>query len=136
MRDIKFRGKRVDNGEWAYGDLITFGGTFIMHPTFEFSSMLTTSKVIPETVGQFTGLTDRNGKEIYEGDICEWNGWGVNISKVLFKNGMFSLHDEWGGKGQPIGKKYKWQDMGASGKEDLNLRVIGNIYDNPELCEQ
>ena len=61
MREIKFRGKRLDNGEWLYGSLVILNGRY-----FIFDDV---NEVDPTTVGEFTGLKDRNGKEVYEGDV-------------------------------------------------------------------
>lgn len=80
MRTIKFRGKkRVDNGEWAY--------TFIKYDTWDEGGV--THQVVPETIGQFTGCCDKNGKEFYEGGVVE-TPWGIYISG---HNGIMSAGD-------------------------------------------
>lgn len=122
MREILFRGKRVDNGEWVYGHYCRYGYTdkekdyIIPH----YASDLYAFEVIPKTVGQYTGLTDKNGTKIFEGDIVKWFSRKYT---VVYKDGRF------------IGEKEHF--IGVDEYEFINLygslEVIGNIHDNPEL---
>lgn len=142
MREILFRGKRCDNSEWVQGyyiraehhwhnhgihkDWITLGasangGWFALHNKYA---------VKAETVGQFTGLTDKNGKKIFEGDIIkipdDYDEFGINageIYEVYFAFGGFRL--------KPKYSKAK----GFWLEDDETVEIIGNIHDNPELLE-
>jgi uncharacterized phage protein (TIGR01671 family) len=120
MRKILFRGKQVDNGEWVYGYLyITHDGEYeISCYDSETNIERITYIVVPETVGQFTGLTDKSGKKIFEGDIgwdCHNECYGV----VEFSDGKFS---------------YVWENICTDLYEVSNdVDFIGNIHDNPEL---
>lgn len=125
-RTIKFRGKRIDNGEWVYGDLLQPTEICDIYEISDCESIDGTRyEVIPETIGQFTGLYDKNGKEIYEGDIVGIDYLSYIVTGVVTystKDAMYiltntnSIADE----NEPLGD-YK------------NLEVIGNTYDNPEL---
>lgn len=71
-REIKFRGKREYNGEWIEGSLCVLGDTLYFIRPINKSNQSQWEKVIPETIGQFTGLHDKKGNEIYEGDMLKW----------------------------------------------------------------
>lgn len=121
MREILFRGRRKDNGEWVEGDLhknIDFSKAHI-HPSGE---RVRSYDVIPETVGQYTGLTDKNGRKIFEGDIVTMPAYagGRHKSDVYFKNGKFAVD----------GSNYHFKDIAPK-----RMEVIGNIHDNPELLK-
>ena len=89
-RTIKFRGKRIDDGKWIYGYL---AGTDSINNMDEVA--YPNEDVDPATIGQFTGLLDKNGKEIYEGDVVVYGSHCKHI--VEFKHGMFgyTLMDGW-----------------------------------------
>ena len=145
QRIIKFRGKRVDNGEWVYGSLRTDYLTqqkesglrmcFIYNQD-RYNLDLNDIKVYPETVGQFTGLTDKNGKEIYEGDIINVTNKGIYNGNrvVVFDESLLcyvlvwaELIDSW--NGTQHGTTFLKVSSG------IKCNLIGNIHENPELCK-
>lgn len=156
MREILFRGKRKDNGEWVQGDLWCnpYGKRAICIVS-QFSDQSTTggNEVIPETVGQYTGLTDENGKKIFEGDIIryadlyDYNCYlesidnpevydNVDLSYILtIDEVVYGIKD-----GYPAFDLNK-HDFEANGLSELSesgqyfYEVIGNVCDNPELLE-
>lgn len=134
MRTIKFRGKDIETGEWIYGDLIQRMGYMpsIMYP-YESNGKVRYGEcaVKRETVGQFTGLLDKNGKEIYEGDIIGCHN--PNIKHLIFyneKQGRFMA---------ALNGDIDNDFVGVCGLDDsrwnASKEVIGNIHDNPELLK-
>jgi len=121
MRTIKFRGKNPRSNQWETGNLVVCenGETRIMYAYRPYATV--TSTVIPETVGQFTGLKDKNGKEIYEGDIATD---GENIYTVEFS--MWSYAFVWDKHGSQNNFHFEKDD-------NQEMELVGNIYDNPEL---
>ena len=118
MHEILFRGKGRDNGKWYEGDLGT-----VAHKRF-IDDGKDNARVIPETVGQYTGLTDKNGTKIFEGDIINVY-FTDEINKGIVKYSedtcRFTYVD-----------KCKHRYLLSS---SLRIHVIGNIHDNPELLE-
>lgn len=125
-REILFRGKRVDNGECVYGHFCEFPcddgkdiPSILRIEDKENERIIMQHPIISETVGRFTGLTDRNGVRIFEGDILEaLNG---NRGYVVFRNGAFM-------------KSCNSENMPFLIAADVNA-VIGNIHDNPEMLK-
>lgn len=166
MREILFRGKRFDNGEWVYWDrygrITDVNGeptkteidipTLLPYPTYISDLPI----INDETVGQYTGLTDKNGKKIFEGDIVKDEGFAYRLlgdNRKVNRNGIavveYGFHDvpsedpfEWGEaygfyfNGDtlyPTPARYKPYCEGK-GKQ-FSIEVIGNKWDNPELLE-
>ena len=128
MREILFHGKRADNGEWVEGDLLQI--KYCNKPIIECKIMPQTPvssayPVLPETVGQYTGLTDKNGKKIFEGDIVRYCD---TIHQVVFEQRNTTAY---------FGLVYsEIETMPFGHYQDLKqIEVIGNIHDNPELME-
>ena len=138
MREILFRGKRVDNGRWVdgyyvYDDCgqITENPTsYIVHLNQHPCGWDTIPyEVIPETVGQYTGLTDKNDTKIFEGDIVE----GVVYWQERPKNGVVAFRD--GSFGLIWHRGDVEQFNPFTSMCNVEYEVIGNIHDNPELLE-
>lgn len=129
MRTIKFRAKDFD-GVWHYGSL---GYTNILdakiYSQTENGSLKITDWlfVTPDTIGQFTGLYDAHGKEIYEGDILKWKA-DNRLYAVVFKWGMFYASVEVCNQ-----EVYGGFPLHALAGDEKGIEIVGNIYDNPEL---
>ena len=150
MREIKFRGKRVDNGGGVYGLPGThLGKTYILElNNFEEDRVyeqyphkeMWSYEVTPETVGQFTGLKDRNGKEIYEGDIVRTaDGNVVATIKIgeCYPEPVKKFCEFHGIKNHKVYCLHAYDKVGEYLIEDnKSLEIIGNIYGNPDLREE
>lgn len=154
MREILFRGKRIDNGEWVYGSGINQGADIIDYERWAFIyDDIIRHEVIPETVGEYTGLKDKNGNKIFEGDIIryafedEYRYYTESLENPEDYEGI-SFNDLWTIDevvyGLNIGypafdlSNHNWEVNGLSNLNDSGqyfYEVIGNIHDNPELLE-
>lgn len=137
---VLFRGKCIRNSKWIYGDLINnydgrvfIGKVLVLANGYEgtsydiYGAEIGFDEVDPETVGQFTGLSDRNGNKIFGGDILDTPRWVVTYLANV--NAGFGMQAGW----------YIQRDDIESCKElwcTENHEVLGNIYDNPELLER
>lgn len=122
MREILFRGKQPVSGEWAYGSLITETNPFDqnMVMTHIYDNDCNEILVTPQTVGQYTGKNDENGKKIFEGDIC-WFYGGEYYSGSWEHNAIVAITDITNDEQIHYLKNAEY------------CEVIGNIYDDPEL---
>ena len=119
MREIEFRGKRKDNGKWMYGSPVYLDPEHIGMWTKNAQSYFW---VTPQTVGQYTGLKDKNGAKIFEGDILEWGhykwicqvSWLEDTARFLYIT---------------VDRRLIYPG------EARACEIIGNVHDNPELLE-
>ena len=139
MIDVKFRGKRIGNNEWVYGSLIIQDKYYIVPEGWTGYPADMMDEVLPETVGQYAGFKDKNGKEVYRGDVVDFK-YGERFcendenqgylkvklyrSIVMFKNGEFFPHP------QMVYIEHCWYSY-----KYFDFEVVGNIYDDPELKE-
>lgn len=122
MREILFRGKRVGEGEWKYGSYVEqYGATQIYPKNVTDEDGFDCYCVEPETVGQYTGLADKNGKKIFEGDVIKCEGENER-GMIVFEHcsACFVVQFE------TFTLKYNCLF-------GIDLEVVGNVYDNPEL---
>ena len=114
MREIKFRGKCAETGQWVYG-------SYVDYPVPMINDMEEFIEVVPETIGQFTGRVETNCRGVYEGDIVEVFDTRDDLhfkGEVVFENCSFAI------RGRLV-THYRWMDY--------EVTHIGNVHDNPEL---
>lgn len=156
MREILFRGKRTNDYEWIEGSLCTTipsDEDFYTISYFDFEGYYIEEKVIPETVGQYTGLTDKNGKKIFEGDIIRYSDSGEyemyleslecpeEYDGINFEN-MWTINEVVYGIAINYPafdlNRHDWEVNGLSNLSESGCyfyEVIGNIHDNLELLK-
>ena len=134
MREILFRGKTYE-GEWVQGDLYHRNKEVLINNFHEGFNL----RVIPETVGQYTGLTDKNGTKVFEGDILKFTDEKYDYEWIgIVEFGNPNAEYNWGYQlvyikgAQPNTDILLWFDMEETGAYG---EVIGNIHDNPKLLE-
>lgn len=132
MREIEFRGKRRDNNEWIYGNLLVIEDEcFIITISRKDWKKIQLEKIEinPETIGQYTGLKDKNGAKIFEGDIvgCFCNTQLFEVKWCDVRGGYFLDNVVLSSCCEPAPE--------CLGNLTDTMEVIGNIYDNPELLE-
>lgn len=152
MREIKFRGKRVDNGEWVYGYYFCGYQKYSYIESEEYKHWIEgydekghyfVYEVIPETVGQFTGLKDKNGKRIYEGDVVRVTNNSIEISdgkNTFYETRIYEIffhkHSFMGDLkkyGLPFLQKTIYPIYHYLNEMSDDIEVIGNIHDKGEV---
>lgn len=125
MRKILFRGKRTDNGEWVQGYPCRYGwiGKEKDYIIPDYASVLYIAEIDPETIGQYTGIVDKYGMKIFEGDVVRYDyeeergivQWDNDTARFIITCSTFTVDFD-----------------SVCGEE---LEIVGNVYDNPELLK-
>lgn len=124
MREILFRCKRVDNGEWVQGDLVRFGKLAIICD----SANMAINAIDASTICQYTGLHDGNGNRIFEGDIIKYKFYSItDFSFVVWDEYRWIRRYK---------HKPEWDTEMRDEDYDKYRAIAGNIFDNPELLEE
>ena len=120
-REILFRGKRADTKEWIYGDVQqNVDAVKIREQEPNIQHVARSFVVIPETVGQYTGMKDTNNTKIFEGDIIMMHGNAQEVAPVFYEDFCFNVDRDY---------------CVLCVTETDDIEVIGNIHDNPDLLE-
>lgn len=137
MREILFRGKRTDNGEWVYGNYNNVNGKAYIFPE-DATDSYDNYQVDPATVGQYTGVVDRNGKQVFEDDIIGYTDTDTGKTKIFgvvkwYYEGNFYINTD------TYCNYTSDNDCANVGymmnRATTKLLVLGNIHDNPELLK-
>ena len=146
MREIEFRGKRVDNNEWVFGSLcrtksIDFivgsgDGLLIKKGDREYLNYSYFYKVRRKTVGEYTGFNDKNGNKIFEGDMVEYNRYGTGLLRAEVK--FIEICGAWWCSDMQLADLLTEQGSWMQEKYGIEgvARIIGNIHDSPELIKE
>ena len=130
MREILFRGKRLDNGEWVQGYLFCiWGKAYICWGTI--NDVPDMKEVDPETVCQYIGLTDRHGRKIFEGDIIRHTNEIIRIEEVV----EIKYNELYAGFCMILKSEMGLQYLSINKVIASSCEVIGNTFDNPELLD-
>lgn len=134
MREIKFRAKRESNGEWVYGSLLLWsdGDATILQNDDEDNNLVWPREVDPNTVGQYTGLKDKDGNDIYEGDIVKTPLLDPIFGDILadaWCNALIRFN-----QGSFVVSYYNSHNIYLQDLCD-KIEILGNIHDNPELLK-
>ncbi len=142
MKDILFRGKRTDNGEWVDGSLFVDDKDEKHEILIGYVNYRISWEVVPSTVGQFIGLTDKNGTKIFEGDIIKFHKFRYEPDWVgvvgydycsYIATGRMPLAYEKRIDEEPV---YLPFEVALSSIDKTTIEIIGNIHDNPELLKE